>query len=95
MKLIRIHCHTDAEEKVTEFSMEYHPDMLELYEDLGIINIEEDTIHYEDLRRLKKMLRLKRNIGVNTIGAAVIIELLDKIENMQDEIQRLRKKVDE
>ncbi len=94
MKLIRIHCHTDVGEKITEFSLEYHPDMLELYENMGIINIEEDTIHYEDLRRLKKMLRLKRNIGVNTIGAAVIVELLDKIENMQDEIERLRKKVD-
>jgi len=93
MKLIRIHSHTDVGEKVTEFRMEYHPDILNLYEELGIIRIEEDTIHYEDLRRLKKMLRLKRNIGVNTIGAVVIVDLLEKMENMQDEIERLRKKV--
>ncbi len=92
MKLVRIHCHTDVGEKVTEFRMEYHPDILALYEELGIINLEEDTIDYEDLRRLKKMLRLKKNIGVNTIGAVVIVDLLDKIEKLQDEIERLRKK---
>ncbi len=93
MKLVRIHCHTEAGEKITEFRMEYHPEILELYQELGIIDLEKDTIHYEDLRRLKKMLRLKKNIGVNTIGAAVIVDLMDKIENMQDEIERLRKKV--
>ncbi len=92
MKLVRIHCHTEAGEKITEFRMEYHPEILELYQELGIIDLEKDTIHYEDLRRLKKMLRLKKNIGVNTIGAAVIVDLMDKIENMQDEIERLRKK---
>jgi len=93
MKLVRIHCHTEAGEKITEFRMEYHPEILELYKELGIIDIDKDTIHYEDLRRLKKILRLKKNIGVNTIGAAVIVDLMDKIENMQDEIERLRKKV--
>ncbi len=95
MKLVRIHCHTEAGENITKFRMEYHPEILELYQELGIIKLEEDTVPFEDLRRLKKILRLKRNIGVNTVGAAVIVELLDKIENMQDEILTLRKKVGE
>ncbi len=95
MKLVRIHCHTEAGESITKFRMEYHPEILELYQELGIIKIQEDTIAFEDLRRLKKILRLKRNIAVNTIGAAVIVDLLDKIENMQDEIESLRKKVGE
>jgi len=93
MKLVRIHCHTEAGENITEFRMEYHPGVLELYKELGIIDIDQDTIHYEDLRRLKKILRLKKNIGVNTVGAAIIVDLMEKIENMQDEIERLRKKV--
>ncbi len=93
MKLVRIHCHTEAGEKITEFKMEYHPEILELYKDMGIIDIDKETIHYEDLRRLKKILRLKRNIGVNTVGATIIVDLLDKIEQMQDEIESLRKKV--
>ena len=94
MKLVRIHCHTDVREKVTEYLLEYHPDILALYKEMGIIDLdEEETISYEDLRRLKKVLRLKRNCGVNTVGATIIVDLLDKIENMQDEIEQLRKKV--
>ncbi len=96
MKLIRVHCHTDVGEKVTECRVQYHPDILSLYEELGIISIDEDqTIPYEDLRRLNKALRLKRKLGVNTVGATIIVDLLDKIENMEDEIERLRKKVGE
>ncbi len=93
MKLVRIHCHTDAGEEITEFKMEYHPKILELYQELGIIDLEKDTVKFEDLRRLKKILRLKRNTGVNMIGAAIIVDLLEKIENMQDEIEHLRRKV--
>ncbi len=94
MKLVRIHCHTDVEEKVTKCNLEYHPDLLSIYEEMGIINLDEDdTMYSEDLRRLNKILRLKRNTGVNTVGAAIIVDLLDKIENLQDEIESLRKKV--
>ena len=96
MKLVKIHCHTDTEEKITTYQLEYHPDILDAYEELGIIDIDENqTIHYEDLRRLNKAIRLKKNLGVNTIGASIIVDLLEKIENMQDEIERLRKKVGE
>ncbi len=94
MKLVRIHCHTDVEEKVTKCNLEYHPDLLSIYEEMGIINLDKDkTMHYEDLRRLNKILRLKRNTGVNTVGATIIVDLLDKIENLKDEIENLRKKV--
>jgi MerR family transcriptional regulator, heat shock protein HspR len=91
MKLIRIHCHTDLNESLTTFNLEIHPDLLDLYRDLGIIKIEEDSISYEDLRRLQKMIRLRDNLGVNTIGASIIVDLLDKIEKLQDEIDSLRR----
>jgi len=92
MKLVRIHCHTDIEEKVTDCYLEFHPDLLAIYEDLGIIEKDVNGISYDDLHRLEKIIRLKRNCGVNTIGASIIVDLLDRIEYLQDEIERLRRK---
>lgn len=91
MKLIRIHYHTDRGVKITEFEVEYHPEALAVYEEMGLIDIEEGSISYEDLRRLNKILRLKKRCGVNTIGASIIVDLLEKIEILQDEIERLRR----
>ncbi len=92
MKLIRIHCHTDIDERVSEYRLEYHPDLLIIFEELGIIDNLDDGIRYEDLHRLEKILRLKRNCGVNTVGASIIVDLLEKIEYLQDEVERLRRK---
>ena len=92
MKLVRIHCHTDIDERVSEFYLEYHPDLLTIFEELGIIDNLDEGIRYEDLHRLEKILRLKRNCGVNTVGASIILDLLEKIEYLQDEVERLRRK---
>ena len=92
MKLIRIHCHTDEGEPITEWQLEFHPDLLATYEEMGIIELEKDSISFDDLQRLYKILRLRRNCGVNTVGATIIVDLLEKIEKMQDEIERLRRK---
>lgn len=92
MKLIRIHCHTDRGEPIAECMLEFHPDLLAIYEEMGIIEVRDESIHFEDLMRLHKILRLKKNCGVNTVGASIIVDLLEKIEEMQDEIERLRRK---
>ena len=95
MKLTHIHCHTDPKEKITgyqlQFQLEFHPDLLTLYKEMGIIEFEDNCIRYEELHRLQKILRLKENCGVNTIGATIIVDLLEKIENLQDELENLRK----
>ncbi len=92
MKLIRIHCHTDIKERLTTCGIEFHPDLLAAYQELGIVELENNQIDLENLRRLKKVVRLKRNLGVNTIGATIIVDLLDKIELLQDELDSLRRK---
>lgn len=92
MKLIRIHCHAENDEYLSDFCMEIHPDLLAIYEELGIIEIKENRIGYEDMLRLHKILRLKEKCGVNTVGATIIVDLLKRIEDLQDEIERLRRK---
>jgi DNA-binding transcriptional MerR regulator len=40
--------------------------------------------------RLRRMLRLRRDLGVNFTGAAVIVDLLERCERLESELARLR-----
>lgn len=40
--------------------------------------------------RLKRMLRLRLELGVNLPGAAVIVDLLERLTRMEAELGRLR-----
>jgi MerR family transcriptional regulator/heat shock protein HspR len=40
--------------------------------------------------RLRRMLRLRRDLGVNLIGAAIILDLVDRLERTAVELERLR-----
>jgi DNA-binding transcriptional MerR regulator len=40
--------------------------------------------------RLRRMLRLHRQLGVNLIGAAIIVDLLERLERLDAELARLR-----
>jgi chaperone modulatory protein CbpM len=40
--------------------------------------------------RLRRMLRLHRDLGVNLAGAAIIVDLLERLERLDAELARLR-----
>ena len=44
----------------------------------------------EDLFRIKRALRLMRDLNVNTPGVAVASELLDELDQLRSEVARLR-----
>ncbi len=92
MKLIRVHYHTEIEEYFTEDLKEYHPEILALFEELGIIEINNKVICCDDLRKLNKIRRLKNNCGVNTVGASIIVDLLERIEKLQDELDNYKER---
>lgn len=91
MKLMQVHYHSEQREKVSVFQLELHPGLIALLDEMGIISVREDSLEAEELLRLRKVLRLKSSCGVNLNGAAIIVELLERIERLQDEIERLRK----
>ena len=70
--------------------------MFELYE-FGLIEVitkkDGDYILYEELPRVEKILRLHDDLNINLEGIAVIRELLDRIELMQEENISLRNKL--
>jgi MerR HTH family regulatory protein len=40
--------------------------------------------------RLRRMLRLHRDLGVDLTGAAIIVDLLERLERLETELVRLR-----
>ena len=66
------------------------PELLHLLEELGVIEIREETVRPRQLQQVYRMLRLKQTMGVNLPGAAIILDLLERIEALQAEVDRLK-----
>ena len=69
-----------------------HPQTLRLYEREGLLKpsrTEGNTRLYtdEDLQRLEFILSLARDLGVNISGMAIILQMRERMEEMQFQIQ--------
>jgi MerR family transcriptional regulator, heat shock protein HspR len=69
-----------------------HPQTLRLYEREGLLKpsrTEGNTRLYtdEDLARLEFILSLARDLGVNIAGMAIILQMRERMEEMQRQIQ--------
>src|SRR5215470_5791346 len=69
-----------------------HPQTLRLYEREGLLKpsrTEGNTRLYtdEDLQRLEFILNLARDLGVNISGIAIILQMRERMEEMQCQIQ--------
>lgn len=68
-----------------------HPQTLRLYEREGLLapsRTEGNTRLYsdEDLHRLETILTLTRDLGVNLAGVEIILNMRQKMESMQSEV---------
>jgi MerR family transcriptional regulator, heat shock protein HspR len=93
MKLIIIHSHSEVEEKLPLKHSGLHPSLAKRLAELGVIEIEDGCITPAHLRRAFRVLRLWNSLKVNLTGASIVVELLEKMEEMQEEIKRLRREV--
>ncbi|MDT8066702.1 MAG: helix-turn-helix transcriptional regulator [Terriglobia bacterium] len=69
-----------------------HPQTLRLYEREGLLKpsrSEGNTRLYteEDLKRLEFILSLARDLGVNIAGIGIILNMRERIEQMQQQMQ--------
>ena len=66
-------------------------------EDSGLINItsvkRSSFIHVDDLHKLEKFVRLHYDLDINMEGIEAINFLLERVQNMQDEIAHLRSRL--
>ncbi len=74
--------------------LDIHPQTLRLYEREGLVvpqRTDGNTRLYsqQDIDKLKRVLRLTRELGVNLAGVEVILSMREKMEQMQDLIDQL------
>jgi MerR family transcriptional regulator/heat shock protein HspR len=74
--------------------LDIHPQTLRLYEREGLVVPKRtggNTRLYsqEDIDKLRRVLRLTRELGVNLAGVEVILSMREKMEQMQDMVEQL------
>jgi len=86
------HTLTESEEEawVDILSLGIHPDLVESLAGMGIVDVRYGHIPARQVSRLHKLLRLRCSLGVNLAGAAVILDLMERMEALQEEIDQLR-----
>jgi len=77
---------------------EVHPQTLRLYEREGLLKpsrSDGNTRLYtdEDLERLEVILKLTRDLGVNLAGVEIILNMREKMEEMQRQIEQFIKEL--
>jgi len=73
-------------------SLDVHPDMIHALADLGIVEVRRGYMPARHVYRVGKLLRLRSGLGINLPGAAVILELLERVEMLEEEIARLKRR---
>lgn len=71
-----------------------HPDMIQCFLDWGLVEPErtKPEILFRDsvVPRIRRILRLRKELGINWAGIAVVLDLLDRIDALEREVERLR-----
>jgi len=48
----------------------------------------EQCFHYTSVRRTRTVMRLQHDLGINLAGAALALELLDRIEMLRQQVRK-------
>lgn len=78
--------------------LEIHPQTLRQYEREGLVEPSRTQgkmrlYSQRDIERMKLILRLTRQMGVNLAGVDIALQLKEQIDQMQDEINQLREEL--
>jgi len=73
-----------------------HPQTLRTYERMGLIaprRSDNNVRLYSDadIELLRQIQRLTQDMGVNLAGVEIVLNLLNRIESLQEELERLRR----
>ena len=57
---------------------------------LGVIEPQGSMLKLEDTRRVLKIMRLRRDLGLNLIGAAMVLDLAEENYRLRSQLDALR-----
>lgn len=57
----------------------------------GIVEVRSNRVRSDQIPRIYKALRLQKNLGINLAGAGIILDLMEEMESLKDEIERLKR----
>ena len=65
--------------------------------ELGLVQLireeEEDFIHQDHIHDVERMMRIHRDLHINPEGIDVVFNLLNKVDRLQEEMNRLRNRL--
>lgn len=96
---IRIHVAAIVEDETDDFTADdlalrcgLPPAALEAYTRVGVVQFNASTGRFPVLAvgRLRKAIRLRRDLGVDLAAVGIVLDLVGQLEAMEMEIERLR-----
>lgn len=79
------------EEWINLSSLRIPPEIAERLAELGVVEIWENQIKAGQAFRVQKLMRLGYSLGLDLYAAAIILDLMERVELLQGEIERLKK----
>jgi hypothetical protein len=64
--------------------------MIERCVELGLIEPTGSMLHSQDIARLAQILRLRQDLGLNLIGAAMVIDMAQEIAQLRAQLKALQ-----
>ncbi|MBW4499365.1 MAG: chaperone modulator CbpM [Scytonema hyalinum WJT4-NPBG1] len=95
MSLSRVVVSRDGERLVT-FEQAAHLTqtsitILERFAALGLIEPVESMLRLSELTRVVQVMRLRRDLGLNLVGAAMVLDMAQEINQLRAQLQVLRR----
>ena len=96
---IRIHIAAIVEDETDDLTADdlalrcgLRPAALEAYTRVGVVQFNASTGRFPVLAvgRLRKAIRLRRDLGVDLVAVGIVLDLVGRLEAMEMEIERLR-----
>ena len=94
MSLSRIVVSTEGDRLIT-FQQEAYltqtsVTILERFAELGLIEPVESMLRLSDLTRVMQIIRLRRDLGLNLVGAAIALDLAVEIARLKAQVRALK-----
>ena len=65
--------------------------VLERFADLGLIEPVESMLRTSDLTRVMQIIRLRRDLGINLVGAAIVLDMAAEIAQLKAQVRALQR----